>query len=320
MVEAKTDDAAVSKGVPHRPIIVIVGPTASGKSALALRLAQQFGGEIVGADSRHVYRGLDVGTGKETVDERASVKHHMVDVVDPDAPWSLAIYQRLARAAIENVRARGAIPLVVGGTGLYIQSVTDGLLIPEVAPQPDLRKSMHDQVDHEGPNVLFDELTKRDPEAARFIDGRNVRRVIRALEVIEMTGQPFSSFRRKVPLLPPPLVIGISAMRQLLHQYADRRIETMFAGGFVEEVARLEARYDFALPAFSAVGYREVMAFVRGNMSLNETKERVKRATHQYQRRQLTWFRRTEGVAWLDADAVDIATHAERLVCDFLRR
>lgn len=286
--------------MPDSPLVVITGPTASGKSALAIELARAIGGEIVGADSRHVYRGMDVGTGKETIDERRGVPFHVVDVVDPDEPWTLADYQREAGAAVDATAARGHVPLLVGGTGLYVQAIAEGLRIPPVPPQPELRAELEERVRSRGLDSLLAELERLDPAAAAVIDRRNPRRVIRAIEVSRVLGLPFSQARQRRPRHPSPLIVALDADRAVLHRLADERVERMFARGFVEEVRHLLARYDPSLPSFSAVGYREVAALVRGEASLPEAVARVKQATHAYQRRQLTWLRKVEGVRWVN--------------------
>ena len=286
--------------MPDSPLVVITGPTASGKSALAVELARRIGGEIVGADSRHVYRGMDVGTGKDTVAERRGIPFHVVDVADPDEPWTLTDYQRVAEAAIDAAARRGHVPLLVGGTGLYVQAIAEGLGPPPVPPQPELRAELEEWVRSEGIESLVDELERLDPATAAVIDRRNPRRVIRAIEVGRVLGVPFSQARRRRLRDPAPFIVALDTDRAVLHRLADERVERMFAMGFVEEVRRLLMRYDPSLPSFSAVGYRDVASLIRGGLGMSETMARVQQATHAYQRRQLTWLRKVEGVRWLD--------------------
>ena len=302
------------------PLLVIVGPTATGKTALAVQLARHLGGEIVGADARQVYRGLDVGTGKATVAELQGVAHHLIDVVGPDQPFTVADYAALASQAIAGVLDRGHLPILTGGTGLYVRAVVDALRPPAVPPQPALRATLERRWRTEGPERLLRDLEARDPAAAATIDRRNPRRVIRALEVCLLTGRPFSEQRQ---LGAPPyaaLRLGLTGERSALQTLADRRIDAMFAGGLVEEVRGLVAAgHDFSLPAFTAVGYREVAAYLPGRTTLEEARLAMQRASHAYQRRQLTWFRADRRVVWLEAAAADLLPEATRRVEGWLR-
>lgn len=310
--------ALLSRPMPDARLVVITGPTASGKSALAVELARAIGGEIVSADSRHVYRGMDVGTGKEPIDERHGVPFHLVDVVDPDAPWTLADYQRDAHAAVDATARRGHVPLLVGGTGLYVRAVAEGLVLPPVAPQPELRAELEERARSHGLDALVAELERLDPATAAVIDRRNPRRIIRAIEVSRALGVPFSQMLRRRPRGPAPLIVALDTDRAVLHRLADERVERMFARGFVEEVRRLLARYDPSLPSFSAVGYREVASLIRGDTGLEETVARVQRATHAYQRRQLTWLRKVEGIRWLDPMGADVQARLTETVRAYL--
>ncbi len=284
------------------PLLALVGPTASGKTALALSLAERFGGEIISADSRQIYRLMDIGTAKPTAEERARIPHHLLDVVWPDEPYTLAQYQADAMRAIAEVSARGRLPLLVGGTGLYVRAVVDGLAIPTVAPQPELRAELEAEAAAHGSAALHARLAALDPVGAASIDPANVRRVIRALEVCLVTGRPFSEQRGARPTPFRTLSLGLNTDRAVLYAWADRRVDAMLAAGLVDEVQMLVARgYDWDLPAMSSLGYREMGAYLRGEATLAQATERMKLATHAYIRRQLTWFRSDARMHWLDA-------------------
>lgn len=286
---------------PTDPVIpVLGGPTASGKSALALGLAEAFGLELVSADAMMVYRGLDIGTAKPTPEERVRVPHHLLDVADPDEAFSVARFVRLAEAAIGDVLARGRLPLVVGGTGFYIRALTEGL--PTVpAADPELQRPLWGRLRREGLDALEAELYARNPaDAARA--QRNPRRVVRALEVWERTGRSPASFPLTTPrfryskrrLEPEPPELGARIVR---------RTEEMFAAGLVGEVSRLSERFPAATTAFQAIGYKEVRAALLGAYPLEDAPEAVTRATLRYARRQRTWFAREPGAARLEPGA-----------------
>jgi tRNA dimethylallyltransferase len=288
------------------PLVVIAGPTASGKTALALALAERlrpaWEAEVVSADARQVYRLMDIATAKPTPAERARLPHYLLDVVWPDEALTLADYQAKANAALGAIWARGRLPLLVGGAGLYIRAVVDGLAIPEVAPQPALRAELEALLASEGVAALHTRLTALDPGAAANIDARNPRRLIRALEVCLVTGRPFSEQLGARPTPYRPLFFGLNMARDALYARADARSDAMLAAGLVAETEALLARgYSWELPSMSSLGYREVGAYLRGEASLVEAMARFKRATHSYIRRQLTWFRRDERITWLDA-------------------
>lgn len=308
----------------RRPLIALVGPTAMGKTALAVELARRLDSreagqrvEVVSADSRQVYRLMDIATAKPTAEERARVPHHLVDVVWPDETYTLAEYQRDAQAAIATIHARGGLPLLAGGTGLYVRAVVDGLAIPKVEPQPALRAELEAEVTARGSHALVERLHLLDPISAARLDPANHRRLMRAIEVSVVTGVPFSAQqgRRATPYR-TALLLGLNMERQALYRRADQRIERMLRAGLVEETQALVARgYDPALPSMSSLGYREILAYLRGELTLDAARERFAFATHAYIRRQLTWFRADARIMWLDADApldalVDMATRA----------
>ncbi|MEN6411003.1 MAG: tRNA (adenosine(37)-N6)-dimethylallyltransferase MiaA [Anaerolineaceae bacterium] len=283
------------------PLIVILGPTAVGKTELSLRLAERFGGEIVSADSRLFYRGMDIGTAKPTLAERRRVPHHLIDVSNPDQTWSLSVFQAEAKQVIADIHARGKLPFLVGGTGQYITAVTDNWIPPAQAPDERLRKALEDWAAEVGKLGLYERLAVLDPEAAKKIDYHNVRRTIRALEVIFKTGKKFSEQRQKTSSPYRVLKLGLDRPRDELYQRVDARIAQMLADGFAGEVHKLlDAGYAANLPTMSAIGYREMCAYLQGTMSLDEAVAQMKRLTRVYVRRQGTWFKEDAAdITWL---------------------
>lgn len=295
-------------------LLVIVGATAVGKTALSLRLAQLFQGEIVSADSRLFYRGMDIGTAKPTPDEQALVPHHLIDICDPDETLTLAEYQRLAYATIERIQANGRLPILVGGTGQYVRAVVEGWGIPEVAPQPALR----DALAALGGPELARWLRHLDPAAAEKLDPRNVRRVIRALEVTLLKGRPISELQRKNP--PPYHIaqIGLHRDRESLYQRIDARVDVMMAEGLLAELEGLRDRgYGRHLPSMSGLGYRQLWAYLAGEMALEEAVERIKFETHRFARQQSTWFRQDDpAIEWFESGEGE----EETAVIEFVRQ
>lgn len=282
-------------------LIAVLGPTASGKSGLTLDLAETFSGEIVSADSRLLYRGMDIGTAKPTLAERARVPHHFIDVTTPDVPYDLARWKAEATVAIKDIHSRGRIPFLVGGTAQYSTALLDGWEPPAVSPDPAFRAMMEQRVAAEGVEPILAELGERDPAAAART-GPNPRRIIRALEVIRATGQPFSIQRARSAPPYHDLRLGLSLPRDVLYQRIDTRVEAMIAAGLVAEVqALLDAGYDPALPAMSGIGYRQVVEYLTGGTTFHEMSDRIKHATHRYARHQMTWLRRDASIVWLDA-------------------
>ena len=284
------------------PLIVIVGPTAVGKTALGVYLAEEFRGEVVSADSRQFYRGMTIGTAKPTTAELRRVPHHLIDIADPDATVGLAQFLQLAREAIADIAGRGGVPFVVGGTGQYVQALLQGWQVPEIPPDPTLRAELETQAASD-PAALWQRLTALDPAAADFIDPRNVRRVVRALEVTLKSGQPFSALRRRIPPPYAPLILGLTLDRGALYARADARVDAMVAAGLEAEVRALLARgYSWETPAMSGLGYIQFRPYVEGSASLADVVERIKLDTHAFIRRQHTWFRAADPeVLWLDA-------------------
>ncbi len=282
-------------------LLVIVGPTAVGKTSYSLDLALKLCGEVVSADSRYLYCGMDIGTAKPGMEEMANVPHHLIDVTVPDKPWSLAEYKRAATHAIEDIQARGRLPLMVGGTGQYVHSVVEGWRIPPRAKDDALRARLQATVQKPGgAERLYEQLAGLDPISAARIDRRNVRRVIRAIEVCLLTGRPFSAQRGKSPPSYDLFVLGLTMPRAQLYARIDARIDAMLRGGWVDEVRRLVKRgYGWNLPAMSALGYREIGAHLRGEIDLPETKRRIQRASRRLVRKQDSWFRfESENITW----------------------
>ncbi len=288
-----------------RRLVAVVGPTAAGKSALALALAQRFGGEIVNADSRQVYRGMDVGTAKPSPETRALLPHHLYDIADPAGAYSLALYRRDALAALGAVWARGELAWLVGGTGQYVWALLEAWQVPDVAPQPELRAELAAAAERDGPDALHARLRAVDPEAADRIDARNVRRVIRALEVHEVTGRPITAWQTKgVPDF-EFRVLGVQCEEQELIWRINRRTEAMYAAGLAGETqALLDAGVPPDASALSSIGYAEAVRELRGDITREKAIELTKRATKRLARRQRQWFRPQDPrIAWAaDAD------------------
>ncbi len=297
------------------PLLVLLGPTAVGKTALAVDLAGRLNGEIISADSRYFYRGMNIGAAKPTRQEMRGVPHHLIDVAEPDETWSLAQFQQAALTIISEIRARGRLPLLVGGTGQYIRAVTQGWTPPEVPPNPRLRSILEQLAQEHGPYWLHDKLKLLDPLAAERIDARNLRRSVRALEVIFSTGMPFS---RQAGQSESPFALfqlGIIRPREELYRRVDARIESMFAQGFLEEVrGLLEKGFSPDLPSMSAIGYREAASVLRGEMSLEEAKIQMKRITRIFVRRQSNWFKADDPqIHWFNLDEVGAETIAQAI-------
>ncbi len=295
-------------------LVVVLGPTASGKSGLGIALAQRFNGEIVSADSRQVYRGLDIGTAKVTPEEQALVPHHLLDIADPREVYTVAQFQRDAVAAIDNILERGRQPFLVGGSPHYIQAVVDNLQIPHIEPQPELRA----QLERRPLPELLAQLENLDPQSAARIDRNNPRRVIRALEVCLISGKPFSQQRRVAQPLYQSLLLGIQWPREVLYQRIDRRVDERMRQGMVQEVQGLLDK-GVGHERLEALGleYRYISRLLRGEFkSEAEMVEKLKYAIHDFTRRQLTWFRRDKRIVWVAGGDWE---RAEEVVGEFLK-
>jgi tRNA dimethylallyltransferase len=297
----------------NKPLLIILGPTASGKTNLAIEIAQAIGGEIISADSRQIYRFMDIGTAKPTPTQQAEIPHHLLDVVNPDENLSLAQYQRMAYGTITAIHERGKLPMLVGGTGQYITAVIEGWTIPEVPPNEALRAELETFAAQQGTMALHERLTQLDPTAAANIDYRNVRRVVRALEVCIESGQAISELQRKRP---PPyrmMTYGLTMERDRLYQQADQRVDQMMEEGFLEEVQQLlTAGYNRKLPSMSGLGYAQLAAHVLDDRPLADAIVDTKHATHDFIRRQYTWFRgHDSGILWHNIEQLDRAALIE---------
>jgi len=302
-------------------LVAIVGPTAVGKSELALRLAEEFEAEIVNADSRQVYRHMDVGTSKPTLAERALIPHHIIDAVDPDEDFNLAIYGQLATSAIEAIHRKDKLPLLVGGSGLYVWSIVEGWKIPSVPPDPRLRRDLETKAKEEGIHNLYRELQRVDPVAAAKIAPANIRRVIRALEIYQISGQPSSRFWCKEAPNFPVLIVGLTIERAELYHRIDRRVDLMVEKGFVEEVRwLLDSGYSLFLPSMSGIGYKQMGEFLQGKMTLPAAIDKIKYETHRLARHQYAWFRPNDGrIHWLNASQpASILNEAKDLIESFI--
>ncbi len=280
----------------------IVGPTAAGKSSIALEIAEKLGAEIVSADSRQIYRGMDVGTAKPRPDELRRVPHHLVDIRDPGEPLDVAEFAALARAAIAEIARRGRPVLVVGGSGLYLRAIRSGIFAAPPA-SPEIRSRLIASARQDGVGKLFERLSDIDPDAAARISPNDLKRIVRALEVYEQTGIPISQHQRRHFFGERPfdtLTVGLTMDRHHLYKTIERRFDAMMEDGFVDEVRTLlDRRYELPL---STIGYREIAGFLRGEVRLAEAIARAKRASRQLAKRQLTWFRADPEIVWLDAD------------------
>jgi tRNA dimethylallyltransferase len=283
-------------------LIAIVGPTGVGKSHLAIQLACLFNGEIVNGDSRQVYRKMDIGTAKPTPEDMAIVPHHLFNIIEPDESFSLAQYQELAKSSIHNIQSRQKIPFLVGGSGQYIWSILEGWDIPRIPPDPALRNKLEEIAAAKGINYLYEELQKKDPNAANKIDKRNIRRVIRALEVTYQTNVPISSLQKKILPGYKTLLIGLTSERKELYQRIDKRVDKMVEQGLIAETQRLyEAGYDFNLPSMSSIGYKQIVMMLKGEVSQEEAIRQIKTATHRFVRHQYAWFRLDDKrICWFD--------------------
>ncbi len=299
-----------------KPLIAIIGPTAVGKTHLSLALAEEFHGEIVSADSRQVYRGMDIGTAKPTAEEQRRIPHHLIDVVNPNEPFTVAQYQQQAYTVIAAIQARGRVPFLVGGSGLYVRAVLEGLIIPRVAPNLDRRQ----ELERQEAAILYPRLQQLDPIAAAKIDPRNKRRVIRAIEVCESAGKPISALQTRRAPEYRVLRIGLTLPREELYRRINARVDEMIAAGLVDEVrGLLERGYPIDTPAMSGLGYRQMALYVRGEATLEEAKRLLKRDTRRFVHHQYSWFRPDDvRIRWFDLSQ---ATYEDirKVVSEFLK-
>jgi tRNA dimethylallyltransferase len=299
---------------PRQRIIVVAGPTAVGKTALGIALAEEFDGEVVNADSRYLYQGFDIGVAKPDLAERRGIPHHLIDILPPDGDMSLARYQDLALEAIWELLHRSKLPILVGGTPLYINAVVEGWNMPRVPPNSALRGALEAEAGTRGVESLAERLREVDPVAAERC-GRNLRRIIRALEVYQETGLPMSAQESKGPPPFEALELGLTMPRDALYRAVDDRVLSQIERGLVAEVRSLLARgVPPSAPAMSSLGYRQLLPYIRGESSLEQAIERIRHDTHRYVRHQETWLRRNARLTWLDVTSPEWITAAKSRV------
>mgnify|MGYP003927889737 CR=1 FL=1 len=306
---------------PAPPFLAIVGPTAAGKTGLAVALGRRFGGEIINADSRQVYRHMDVGTAKPTSLEQSRVPHHLLDVADSDGPFSLGTFLALAREAIPEIRQRGHQPILAGGTGQYVWALLEGWHVPVVPPDPEFRARKLREAEVQGGAVLHDELRAIDPQRAGELDPRNLRRVIRALEIHRYTGNPASALAKGRRRSATALILGLTIERASLYERIDSRVDQMMEQGFLEEVDQLsDMGYRLGQGPLASPGYRELGQHLEGELSLEEAVQRTKYQTHRLARRQYTWFKPDDPrIRWLNGLDPNVDELAAQLVEEYLR-
>ncbi len=301
-------------------IIAIVGATATGKSRLAVELARATDGEVVNADSRQVYRYMDIGTAKPSPGEMERVPHHLIDILDPDESFNLALYLEKATEIIDDIHGRGKVPYLVGGSGLYVWGLIEGLKIPHVPPDDKLRNELEMEARLRGSRSLHDRLREVDSAAADSIDPNNIRRVIRALEVFIKSGTPFSQLVSKNGVSRSSLIVGLTASREVLYSRIDSRVDDMISGGLVNEVRDLLNRgYTFDLPSMSSVGYKQIGMYLKGQLSLEEAIRQTKHETHRLARHQGAWFKSSDRrISWhnITEDALEPVLSQVRVFCD----
>jgi tRNA dimethylallyltransferase len=281
------------------PLVIIAGPTGSGKSFLAMELARELGTDIISADSRQIYREFDIGTAKPTAAEQKLARHHLIDIRQPTESFTVAEYTALAKPLIEAIYSSGRIPLLVGGTGLYIKSLIEGFSIPEVKPLPELRRKLKEEAGLAGNKALYERAKKIDPEAMLKIHENDLFRITRVLEVYESTGRPFSSLRKRAPEIIYNLIyIGLEMEREKLYERIGHRVDKMIEDGLVFEVKRIAEKYGNTLSLLKTINYREVLDYILGNISLEQAMELMKKDTRNFAKRQLTWFRNDPNLGW----------------------
>lgn len=285
-------------------VIVIVGPTASGKTDLSIRLAKELNGEIVSADSMQIYKRMTIGTAKPTIEEMQGITHHMIDIVEPTETFNVAMYKEMAEKKIEEILEKGKTPIVVGGTGLYVDTLVNGIEFSDMDKNPEYCKMLEEQVAIKGVDWLYEELQKVDPEAAKIIEKNNVRRVIRALEIYKVTGKTKTELdkeSRKEPKYDYK-IFGMHWEREKLYERINLRVDIMFEMGLLEEVKDLLATDGFSKTALQGLGYKEVVEYLEGKVSYDEMVEKIKMETRRYAKRQMTWFKRNDKIIWLNAE------------------
>lgn len=297
-------------------MIVITGPTASGKTALSVRLAKEIGGEIVNADSMQIYKYMDIGTAKPTEEEREGIPHHLIDIVMPDESFSVARYCECARKAIDDIQSRGKIPVMVGGTGLYVDSVVNNIQFSDTRPDEEYRKELEEAAWEHGNEYIYQKLMSVDPESASRIAVADTKRIIRALEVYHVTGRTITWHNQQSRSVPSPyntVMFAIKCDRQALYDKINRRVDLMIEQGLVDEVRNiLGMGVDSSATSMQAIGYKEIACFLRGEISLEKAADDIKQGSRRYAKRQLTWFRRNSMINWIENDVDEIIKELER--------
>ena len=301
-----------------KPVIVIAGPTASGKTELSVRLAGRVNGEIISADSMQIYKYMDIGTAKPNAAEMSGIRHYLIDEVLPDTEFSVARYRELALKYISGILSSGRQPVIAGGTGLYINSLIYNINFSETVIDQELRDRLKKEALEKGNRHLYEKLLEIDPESASRIHENDIKRIIRAIEVYEHTGKTISLHRQLSRLEPPPyryLIFGLRWEREKLYKRIEQRVDLMLEKGLLDEVKGLvKMGYDKNAVAMQGLGYKEILAYLRGECTLDEAIYILKRDTRHYAKRQLTWFRRIEGIRWLDIDEnTDVAEQAKKV-------
>lgn len=291
-------------------LIVILGPTASGKTAFSLKLAKKFEGYIISADSRQIYQGMDIGTAKVSKEERLFVNHYLIDVVLPNQEYTLSHFKK---DILKIIKEQKGLPFLVGGTGLYLDSIIYNLTLPNIPPDKKLREEIVDKISKKGLEPVYQELINLDPEALNIVDSKNPRRIIRALEVSIKSNHPFSSFYKKGPRLFNLLLIGIMPRREELYRRIDKRVDQMIKEGLIDETKGLIEKYDKKLPSMSTLGYRQIIPYLEGKTTREEAIENIKRETRKYAKRQITWFKRYRNIHWISNKEEGV-----KIVRDFL--
>lgn len=291
----------------EKPLIVIVGPTAVGKTDISIKVAKALDCEIISADSMQIYKYMDIGTAKPTLQEREGVPHHLMDFLDPADDFSVVQFQSLALEIIEKIHQKGKIPMVVGGTGLYVNSLVYPMNFTEAQEDPDFRQHMQEQADVLGKEFLYTTLAKIDPETAKRLHPNDVRRIIRALEIHHLTGKTMSHYRQDFERAKAPynlVMIGLTMDRQKLYKRIEARIDKMVKNGLLDEVkGLLDHGYSVNMTSMQGLGYKEMAIFIHGKASFNQAVEILKRNTRRFAKRQITWFKRDKRILWIDVES-----------------
>ncbi len=306
-------------------IAAIVGPTAVGKTKLSLRVAEDLEGEIISADSMQIYKKMDIGTAKPSPKEQARVPHHLIDFVDPAEEFSVAQFQERADEIIPKISERGKLPMLVGGTGLYVKALLEGFMFPEMEKDWDLRERLEQEAEEKGTEYLHNKLKEIDPQRAEEVHPNDVQRVVRAIEVYQQTGKTFTHFKQQAQARPPryqAVKIGLRREREELYERINQRVDQMIDEGLVEEVKELyQADYDRDLIAMQGLGYKELIDYLTGEYDLEEAIRLIKRDTRHFAKRQLTWFKRDDSIHWFDVSEYkieDLVAEVETLITEQL--